>query len=242
MIDIHTHILPYVDDGSPDLETSIALIKSEIEQGVTDIFVTPHYMKYRNFLSTYDNNKAIFNKLKEKVKAEKLDVNLYLGNEIYYNSKTLENLKNEIVIPLDNSKFVLIEFSLSHETEDIPEAIHNLVAIGYIPIIAHPERYPYITDIRDYKIMRKMGAKIQINAGAVNGNYGKKIKKIVLNLIKNDLVDFVASDVHDFRASGMLNAYDVVKKAVSEEKADQIFNNKMILNQKNIEISQYQHI
>ncbi len=228
MIDIHTHILPYVDDGSPGLETSIDLIKSEIEQGVTDIFVTPHYMKYRNFLSTYEDNKIVFNKLVEKVKEENLEVNLYLGNEIYYDNKTLENLRNNVVVSLDKSKYILVEFSLYQETEDIPDAIHNLVAKGYIPIIAHPERYPYITNVSDYKIMKKMGAKIQINAGAINGDYGKKIKKMVMNLIKNNLVDFIASDVHDFRTSEMFSAYNIVKKAISKEKADQIFINKMI--------------
>jgi len=230
LIDIHTHILPCIDDGSPDIETSIELIKTEIEQGVTDIFVTPHYYHLRGFISPVEENKKLFRTLKEEVKKQGLEVNLYLGTEIYYNRKTLRNLKNNIVKPLGNSKHVLIEFSLSKEIEDIPEAINNLTAKGYVPVIAHPERYPYIKKIEPYVYMKKMGAKIQINASALLGKYGGKIKKFVLKLIEKNLVDFVASDMHNFRMDGLKDAYCVVEKVFSKEKAEQLFNNRTIFN------------
>ena len=87
MIDIHTHILPYVDDGSSDMSLSIDLIKQEIEFGVTDVFLTPHYMKIRNYLSPYDENLQIFEELKEEVNKQGLKINLHLGNEIYVTNK-----------------------------------------------------------------------------------------------------------------------------------------------------------
>lgn len=230
MIDIHTHILPGVDDGSPNMETSIKLLKEEINQGVTDVFVTPHYYKFRGFYSTSDENTVIFQQLVEEIKKHNMQINIYLGTEIYYDKNTIKNLNNKVVLPLGNTKFVLIEFSLCEESEDILEAINGITAKGYIPIIAHPERYPYIKSIDAYYYMRRMGAKIQINASSLIGNYGRKTKKFVLNLIKSNLVDFVASDMHDFRMVKLSEAYKVVEKTFSIEKANELFNNKSILN------------
>jgi len=228
MIDIHTHILPYVDDGSPDLETSLELIKSELEQGVTEIFVTPHYYRFRGFMSTFSDNEKIFANLVDIVKSAGLRVNLYLGNEIFYDKNTLRMLKEAQVATMARSKYVLVEFSTMYEDEDLCEAINNLTAKGYIPIIAHPERYPYINKIDDYKIMRKMGAKIQINSGSLTGYYGKSAKKMVNKLIKEGLVDFAASDIHDFRHGDFLSGYKAVEKNFSKEVADKLFNNKDI--------------
>lgn len=227
MIDIHTHILPNVDDGSPDLGTSIELIKNEINQGVTDIFVTPHYYKYRGYLSSYEKNKIVFEKLVNEVNRLGLDINLYLGMEIYYEINMLKLLENHTLNTMNNTKYILIEFSLVKELESIPEAINNLTAKGYVPIIAHPERYPYLTKLKEYEYIKKMGALIQINAGAINGHYGRKIKKFVLNLIKNNLVDFVASDVHSFRMNDLLGAYTIIEKHFSKEVAHKLFFNKL---------------
>ncbi|MBI9008849.1 MAG: capsular biosynthesis protein [Tenericutes bacterium] len=229
MIDIHTHILPCVDDGSPDMQTSIDLIKEEITQGVTDVFVTPHYFKQRGYLSPVKENIEGFNSLKEEIEKQGLKVNLYLGNEIYYNIHTLRDLESGLTKPLGNSKYVLIEFSLFEEDEDIAEAVHNLTAKGYLPIIAHPERYPYLNDLNSYAYLKRMGALIQLNASSLTGDYGRKVKKFVLKAIKNNLVDFVASDIHDFRMSNLLRAYDVVKTSFSKEIADKLFNNSVIL-------------
>jgi len=227
VIDIHTHILPNVDDGSPDLDTSIDLIKNEINQGVTDIFVTPHYYKYRGYLSSSEQNKKIFDELVDKVNELNLKINLYLGMEVYYTIDMLKLLDDNTLSTMNHSKYVLIEFSLNKELESIPEAINNLTAKGYVPIIAHPERYPYLTNIREYEFIKKMGALIQINASSINGYYGRKVKKFVLNLIKNNLVDFVASDIHSFRTSKLLDAYHIVKKQFSEEIANKLFFNKL---------------
>ncbi|MBN2876442.1 MAG: exopolysaccharide biosynthesis protein [Bacilli bacterium] len=228
MIDIHTHILPYVDDGSSDLETSIKLIEYEISQGVTDIFVTPHYYRFRNYLSPHKENLKIFEELLEETKKRELNIALHLGNEIYWDESSLSKLANGTAVSLGGSKHVLIEFSMFRDQGNIPDAINDLTATGYIPIIAHPERYPYITNTDDYRKMRKMGAKIQVNAGAIIGDYGKKVKKFVLNLIKQNLVDFVASDIHDFRIKGLAEAYQIVEQKFSRETADSLFTNKSI--------------
>jgi protein-tyrosine phosphatase len=225
LIDIHTHILPFVDDGSDDISSSVEMIKQEIDFGVTDIYLTPHYMKIRNYLSSFEKNKKIFEDLYSELKKQNLKINLHIGNEIYATNKLVSYLKSGKVIPLGNTSYVLIEFSLDDEDYDIGEAINNLVSLGYKPIIAHPERYDYISFPKDFNIMRRMGALIQINAGSIFGQYGKKTKKIALQLLKKDMVDFVASDVHDFRENHLLEAYNYISKKYSNERAEKLFNN-----------------
>ncbi len=229
MIDIHTHILPYVDDGSKDLNESIELIRQEIDFGVTDIYLTPHFMKIRNYLSTYEENRKIFEDLKKEVKNQKLKINLHLGNEIYATNKLVADLKKKKVVPLGDTKFVLIEFSVDEEDYEIGEAINNLIGIGYKPIIAHPERYDHIRTIHDYKVIRKMGAYIQIGAASLFGMNGKSAKKISISLLKNNLVDFVASDVHGFRENRLLDAYNYISKKFSKTLADKLFTNPMFI-------------
>lgn len=230
MIDIHTHILPFVDDGSGDMETSIELLKQEISIGVTDVFLTPHYIKSRNYMSSHEENIKVFESFKSEVEKRKLPIRLHLGNEIYYNFDSIDRLRNQTIIPMGQSKMVLIEFSPDEE-EDFGEAIHNMTALGFTPIIAHIERYQYIKDFNDYKIIKKMGAKIQVNAASVVGARGPALKKISLKLIKSGLVDFIASDMHAFRTNYMSEAFQFVQKKFGKEMAQHLFNNTSIINQ-----------
>ncbi len=229
MIDIHSHVLHGIDDGSPNIETSIELIKYEAKQGVTDLFVTPHFNKFRGYLSDYQHNQKLFNELRQRVEDEKIDIRLHLGTEIYYDQHTLKHLSDKTVSPLGHSSFVLIEFSLDDESEDVPEAINNLTAKGYTPIIAHPERYPYMQKPEIYYHLRRMGAQIQINASSILGQYGRKIKKLCCQLIDQGYVDFVASDIHSFRQASLLDAYQAVCKKFDQQKAQDLFYNKKIL-------------
>jgi protein-tyrosine phosphatase len=229
MIDIHSHVLPFVDDGSRTLEASLSMIKIACESGVTDLFLTPHYMKTRNYLSTYEDNLSVFLNFQRQVKIAGYDIRLHLGNEIYYTIDTMRQLQKKTVIPMGTSNKVLIEFSLSGQEEDIVEAIHNLKASGYVPIIAHPERYPYLKSVTDYGLMKKMGALIQLNAPSIVGKYGQTIQKMAMRLIKLDFVDFVGSDVHEFRANDLKAAYDTVRDKFGNGTADKLFSNHSLL-------------
>lgn len=229
MIDIHTHILPFIDDGSKTLEESIQLLEEEEQIGVTDVFLTPHYIKHRNYLSTYKENIEVYDQFLEEVKKRNIKVNLHLGNEVYYHFDSVSHLRNQTVVPMGNSKFVLIEFSTSEEEEDIGEAIHNMKALGYIPIIAHIERYPYIKNFKDYELIKRMGAYIQVNASSVTGSSGSQYKKLALKLIKAGVVDFIASDIHTFRKNELVEAYKIVSKKFGIDTANHLFHNEVIL-------------
>ena len=226
MIDVHTHVIPFVDDGSTSMEASILLIKKAIDDGVTDLICTPHYRK-----NMFEPKKldiiTNFMKLKEHIKKENLNINLYLGQEIKYdkNSKT-RILENEL-LTVNNLNYVLLEFSYDKDT-DISEITYEYSIKGLIPIIAHIERYSYIKNLEQVLEIKNSGALIQVNASAILGKHGMKIKKFVKKLIKNNLVDFVASDIHENREYNLKEAYLYIEKKFGKIIADNIFNNNAI--------------
>lgn len=219
MIDIHTHILPNVDDGSSDFDTSCKLLELELENGVNKVICTPH----QNYLNL---NKELliekFNEFKNKIN---LDIELYLGSEIYYYKGFLNDLENGKLLTINNSKYILIEFSTSQNT-DIIDIVYSIKLKGYIPIIAHIERYSYLNN-EDYLKIKKEGALIQINASSFNYS---NTKKIIKYLLKNNLVDFVASDCHDLNRRSV--DFFKIKKYIYKKYKEQyhhIFENDYLL-------------
>ena len=146
MIDIHTHIIPNVDDGSPNLETSINMIKHEIAIGVDTIICTPHHI-YHRYEKTVEEIKKQFELLKSEVEKLNLPVKLYLGQEICYTHREdiIKMLKEGKLLTLNNTNRVLLEFSFHREPEDVLDVIYNFSVNGYEVIIAHVERYEWMT-------------------------------------------------------------------------------------------------
>ena len=211
MIDIHTHVIPNVDDGSPNLETSISMIKHEIAIGVTEIIATPHHI-YKRYEKSVEEIKSQFQLLKNEVEKQNLPIKLYLGQEICYTHRenTLEMLKEGKLLTLNNTNKVLLEFSFHREPEDLMDIIYNFGVNGYEVIIAHVERYTWM-NLDKIKALRVEGAKIQINSNSYLGLEGFKEKWFVKKLLKLDLVDYVASDTHSFRPSTLDKSYQKIK-------------------------------
>ena len=211
MIDIHTHVIPCVDDGSPNLETSIAMIKHEISIGVDTIICTPHHI-YTRYEKSVKEIKANFQLLKEAVEKENLPIKLYLGQEIYFTHKEniLQMLKEGKLLTLNNTNRVLLEFSFHREPEDLLDIIYNFNVNGYEVIIAHVERYEWMT-YQKVVALRSEGALIQINSDSYLGYTSWKEKRFVRKLLKNNLVDYVASDTHSFRPSTLDKSYKKIK-------------------------------
>ena len=211
MKDIHTHIIPFVDDGSPDLETSINMIKHEIDIGVTEIICTPHHI-YHRYEASVEVIKERFNFLEEEVKRLNLPIKLYLGQEICYSHREdiIAMLKAGELLTLNNSNRVLLEFSFTREPEDILDIIYNFNVNGYEVIIAHVERYEWM-DYNKVLALRNEGALIQINSNSYLGLTTWKEKRFVKKLLKHNLVDFVASDTHSFRPSTLDKSYKKIK-------------------------------
>lgn len=211
MIDIHTHVIPYLDDGSPNLETSLEMIKHEIAIGVKEIYCTPHHI-YHRYEKSVEEIKKNFQLLKDAVEKENLPIKLYLGQEICYTHRenTLEMLSKGELLTLNNTNRILLEFSFTREPEDILDIIYNFNIKGYEVIIAHVERYEWMT-LDKVKALRNEEAKIQINSNSILGLTGGKEKRFVKKLLKLDLVDYVASDTHSFRPSTLDKSFKKIK-------------------------------
>ncbi len=192
MIDIHSHILYGVDDGCKTMDDAINMIKECIKSGITDLFFTPHYSYRRKYTVSYEEIEMKFDALKQEVSKNNLNINLYLGSEIDETSQIYNFLKNSTCHTMNQTKYVLVDFGT--RIADIDDICYELIVRGYIPIIAHPERYTYIDDIDLMKKWKKTGALLQVNASSLFSN--GIIKKQASLLLKNKLVDFIASDTH----------------------------------------------
>lgn len=237
MIDMHSHILFGVDDGAKTLEDSLELINEEIEKGVEKIILTPHFKK-KQLHAGVDVINENFKVLCEAVKSNKLNVQLFLGCEVYLDSNYYNTIWEEPIITLADSDYVLIEFSMSDTPKNIPEICYELGIKGYIPIIAHIERYDILYNNKQLiKEILNEGAHFQVNASTVINKENKESYRFVKYLLKNELVSFVASDVHnrDSRRFYLDEAYKVVSKTCNYDYAVQIFKD----NPENIIMNKY---
>lgn len=235
MIDFHSHILPGIDDGSRNLEQSIAMVNEAKEAGFTKIISTSHYME-----NYYECNERDRRQLLKKVQGNVQGIELILGNEIYITNNIIELLKNGQASSINGTKYVLFEFPLiTTRPMNDKEVIYRLVENGYIPIIAHPERYPFIQENPDYLFeLEEMGALFQANYGSIIGMYGLKAKKTLKILLKNNLISFFGSDVH--RPEQVYNKMPKIikklKKIISNEEFEEFteINPEKVLKNENI--------
>lgn len=243
MIDIHSHIIFDVDDGPKTLEDSMRLIKDSYEQGVRSIIATSHRRKGM-FETAEDNIKSNFEQLKKEVSLQYKDLQLYYGAEIYYTLDVVEKIELGQYPTLANTKFVLIEFSGNTRFSEIEQAVTKITLIGKIPILAHIERYTELAnDKKKLEKLIKRGAYIQINAASVLrpklfGDKEKIYKKRARFFLENELVHFIASDMHNVtsRKCYMAEAYRVVDEKYGKDYADEIFLENQQLLLKNIKI------
>ncbi len=224
MIDVHSHLLPFIDDGSRSVEKSIEMVKTARKQGVTHLFLTPH------FRSPYFYNKETlidsFNEFKNRVESENIDINLYLGQEIRINKTGKERLQNGELITLNDTNYLLVEFSLAHREnrEDVADVVFELKQSGYSPIVAHFERYAF-ADLQTAVNIKRVDGLVQINAESVLGKNGFACKRLVFSMISQGLVDFIGSDMHDNRKYLMEKAYKKISKKFGEDIANDLFIN-----------------
>lgn len=220
MVDIHSHVLPFVDDGSKNLSDSVALIKDEIKNGVDKIILTPHN-KSGHFEASKEEILSAFENLNSEVKKINLNAKLYLGQEVYVDDKFYDKLKNGDYITVNQSKYILVEFNYYMET-DIIRHVDAIIKLGFIPIIAHVERYVYF-DWSTLYDLKMMGALIQVNASSIAGTSGKRMQEIVLSAIREGFIDFVSSDIHVGRKSFIKKAYKKVARALGKDIAQNVF-------------------
>ncbi|MBR3116063.1 hypothetical protein IKF30_02435 [Candidatus Saccharibacteria bacterium] len=224
MIDIHSHILPGIDDGARTLDESIDIIQELSRQGVTSIVATPHYITDTMYTSPRNNNLILLNKLRQALGDAGVEVGVYLGNEIFIDIKIAELLKKRIASTMADSEYILVEFSLNEEYPNYADILGNLMELGYKVILAHPERYVLAEEDFDrLEELQEMGILFQCNAGSFIGQYGKSVEKIVVRLAKEKRIFALGSDMHHARGDNrMIKAQKKLRKYYSKAELDRI--------------------
>ena len=235
MIDFHSHILPGIDDGSRSIEQTIRMLKEAKEAGFTKIISTSHYIE-----GYYESDEAERTELLNEVQKNISGIELYLGNEIYITNNMINLIQNKKASTINNSKYVLFEFPLSAKSMNDKEVVYRLIENGFVPVIAHPERYSYVQDNPEYiEELAEMGALFQANYGSIIGMYGKKAEKTLKKLLKNDLIRFFGSDSHriDQVYTKMPKILKKLHKVLSDEEIEEftVINPQKVLNNEDIE-------
>jgi tyrosine-protein phosphatase YwqE len=193
--DIHSHLIPGIDDGSPDMETSVMLVKKFVDLGFHKIVTTPHVMcdYYQN---SSDKIRSGLNKLREELNRQGVKIDISAAAE-YNLDDGLEALikKKDILTFGDN--YVLFELPFMQEPRNLQEIIFNFQMAGYQPILAHPERYSYWYDNFDkYDELKSRGVLLQLNLLSLTGHYSPQCKKVAQKMVAANLIAAVGTDCH----------------------------------------------
>lgn len=224
-IDIHSHILPGADDGADSYETSMRMLKCAAADGILKIILTPHNKPGHRHMHL-SKMAAEAEELRNMMRKEGINIELHMGNELYYRNGLLDELGNGTAKTLAVSNYVLVEFNPLEDYDYIRNGLYSLLMGGYYPILAHVERYKNVC-AKKYGIddLVEMGCYIQVNAGSVMGKFGQKTKRIVKNMLKRQLVHFIATDAHDLdkRAPSLSKCADYVRKKYGEDYSGKLF-------------------
>ena len=233
MKDLHNHLMYGIDDGSRSLKESKELLKKLEERGVSEILLTPHFIRDSEYSSNNREKKVILDILQKET-----SIKLYIGNEVYIDDKIIDYINNGYISTINNSRYVLIELSLYNRINNYMDIIFDLINSGYIPVIAHVERYHYIK-LEEIIKLNDMGCLFQSNLGSLLGRYGKNTTRNLILLLKKRIINVFGTDIH--RTVYDINkALNILKKYTSEDYYNDLivnnFNN--IINNK--EVSKYE--
>ena len=236
MKDIHSHLLFGIDDGCKDINESISLLKEAEKQGVTELMITPHYIEESKYNCNNEEKQELFDQLVEKAKEENINIKLYLGNEVFINDNFLKLLKKKEIKTLNNSKYVLLEFPFGNMLYNTKDIIYELVVAGYVPILAHPERYRIFQRHPDHiEEYLRMGVLLQGNYKSLFGKYGREAKKTLIYFLKKHQITFLGSDCHhekDFKIKKLKKKLKSIVKSdnMIEDLLENNFN-KVVMNE-----------
>ncbi|MFD0794304.1 tyrosine-protein phosphatase [Mucilaginibacter litoreus] len=193
MVDMHSHVLPGIDDGAQNPEDSIVLINKMMSLGIKKIIATPHIMIdfYRNDADTINN---ALNVLKSELKARNIEIDISAAAEHYFDETFEQRVEDRKVMTFGDNH-VLFELSFINQPPNVIAVIQKMKDMGYKPILAHPERYNYMT-IDQMKNIRSWGCDLQLNTISLTGYYGPQSKKMAEKMVDEQIVDFISSDMH----------------------------------------------
>lgn len=225
MVDIHSHILPKLDDGSKNLSISLSMAKQAYDSGTRFLFATPHYIPGK-FTCEKENLIEAIAKFREVLHDNNIPLNVDIGQEIYVIKSIEHYIDRGDFSSLGNSDYYLLELPMLEFPDYIRDSLYEINISGKHAIIAHPERY--IKVIKDTDILLPFiedNVLFQMNSGSIAGIFGNKVQATAYQLLERRMISFVGSDAHNIynRNTDLSMAYKETCKLVSKKYADQIF-------------------
>ncbi len=195
-VDIHSHLIPGIDDGSPDMQTSISFLENLLKLGYEKVITTPHIMT-----DLYPNDSGIIRKglaeLKAELKKRNINIEIEAAAEYFLDTHFEQLIAEKDILCFGTKRYVLFEMSFISPSPNFEDTIFKLLTNGYTPVLAHPERYNYWHENnRIFPYIKEIGCLMQINIPSLLGYYGKPIKTLSYRLIKEGHIDFLGTDIH----------------------------------------------
>ena len=197
MVDIHCHILPRFDDGSSSLDESLAMARMAVQSGVTDIVATPHFPGQESSLRQIGKLLDRYEELSQAIAREGIPLTLHPGAEILCMADTVDLAARKLLPTIGDTPYFLTEFFFDEHYSFMDEMLQSLAKAGYIPVVAHPERYDAIQ--REPLILDRWfrrGYVLQLNKGSLLGAFGSRVRRTAHAIVDAGLAHVIASDAH----------------------------------------------
>jgi len=223
IVDIHSHLIPAIDDGVKSMEESITLVKKFHKLGYKKIITTPHIMshRYSNSSQTLRSGLAL---LQEQIARENLDIQVEIASEYYLDDHLMHLIAQFDILTFGNN-YLLFEMSYINHPVNLEAMIEVMIEAGYTPVLAHPERYVYMSkNFSKYLKLKELGVLFQLNINSIAGYYSEEVKQLAHRLIEAGIIDFIGSDVHHMRHMQSM------EKVIQTQEFRNIFQKNTILN------------
>ena len=240
MYDLHCHIVYGVDDGADTLFESVEMAQLAYEGGTNVIVATPHCNIPSSYMNLWEDDlKNRFSELEKAVKEAGVPIKILPGQEIFCQAGTLNLLKAGKVITLNNSRYPLVEFKFEENGEMVVAKLKKLISEGYVPVVAHPERYRFIAEDVDMLMkIKKLGCVMQVNKGSFKGTFGRKAQSIAYYMLESQVVDVISSDGHGpyVRTPFLSDIHEIISEMYTTDYADLLLkdNPRAIVNDKTV--------
>ena len=221
LCDLHTHVLPGVDDGAPDMEYALQMLRNAAASDVELLAVTPHCNRPGE-MQNYRDDSLLDRFLQLQQAAKDIPVRLVLGAEVLADEVLPQLLCQKKIPTINGSRYLLTEFPVDATPEFFQDMLQSILELGYIPLVAHPERYISVCQMPEIVVpWLDMGCHLQLTGGSIIGEYGKTVQRTAAFLLQQDLVACIASDAHGLhhRSNFLMDVYDHLRLRYSKHYA-----------------------
>lgn len=223
-VDIHSHLIPHIDDGAANMETAIQMVRSLKEMGYRKLITTPHirWDMYRNTPHTIQHG---LEKLQNEILKNNIDIELTAAAEYFLDDNFTELLKQKQPLLTLAKNMILVEFSTSCSPYNMQVQLFDLLMAGYNPIIAHPERYTYLhKDTEIFSLLQSNGCMFQLNFLSLTDGYGKMVKAMASSLLQQGIYNFVGTDAHNLNHIARLKSLTITSEFQKYLESEKIMN------------------